>query len=177
MSVLIARPFPPSIEAFLQERRRTGADRFDEMWQGVLHVAPAPTGAHDDLLLQVMEILGPPARRAGIFPGAGGFNLGTAEDYRIPDGGIRRARSGATYFDTAALVVEILSPNDETFAKLPFYADHAVDEVVIVDPHSRSVRWLGLSGREYVDIDRSSVIALGPDALIQGIDWPPLTAS
>jgi Uma2 family endonuclease len=137
MSVLINSPLPESIETFLEERRRTGADRFDEMWEGVLHVAPAPTGARGDLLLQVMEKLGRLARQAGMVPCAGGFNLGSAEDYRIPDGGIRRHRSVATYFDTAALVVEILSPGDETFAKLTFYASHGVEENVIVDAHAK----------------------------------------
>jgi Uma2 family endonuclease len=173
MAVLIREPLPTSISAFLEERRRTGADRFDEMWEGVLHVAPAPTGAHDDLLAQVIELIGPPARAAGLVPGAGGFNLGDANDYRIPDGGIRRERSAAVYFETAALVVEIVSPNDETFAKLPFYADHAVDEVLIIDPADRTVRWLGRDDSGYRELTQSAVVPLGPAQLAAAIDWPP----
>ena len=33
---------PEVPEYMLWERRRTGADRWDEMWEGVLHMAPAP---------------------------------------------------------------------------------------------------------------------------------------
>jgi Uma2 family endonuclease len=48
---------------------------------------------------------------------------------------------------TAALV-EILSPADETPAKLPFYAAHQVDELLIVDPQSRTVSWCALVREE-----------------------------
>jgi Uma2 family endonuclease len=174
MPVLIREPLPDSIKAFLAERHRSGADRFDELWEGVLHVAPAPTGAHDDLLSQVMFLLTPPARAAGLVPGSGGFNLGDPNDYRIPDGGIRRERSSALYFDTAALVIEVLSPNDETDAKLPFYAAHAVDEVLIIDPIGRTVRWLGLEDGRYTEVAESSLFPLGPQSLAEGLEWPEL---
>jgi hypothetical protein len=56
--------------------------------------------------------------------------------------------------------------------KLPFYAAHHVDELLIVDPEKRSVSWLGLSGGEYQPIERSTLIALGPSELAERIDWP-----
>jgi hypothetical protein len=68
--------------------------------------------------------------------------------------------------------VEILSPGDETPAKLPFYAAHDVDELVIVDPLSRTVRWLALDQREYRPIEHSRLIPLGPDELAERLDWP-----
>ncbi len=37
---------PPDILAW---RKRTGADMWDEMWEGVLHMAPAPNREHQDL--------------------------------------------------------------------------------------------------------------------------------
>ena len=36
-------------EHILEWRRRTGADRYDEMWEGVLHMAPVPNRDHQDL--------------------------------------------------------------------------------------------------------------------------------
>src|ERR1044072_4845989 len=36
---------PPDI---LEWRRRTGADQWDEMWEGVLHMAPSPNRDHQD---------------------------------------------------------------------------------------------------------------------------------
>ena len=37
---------PPDILAW---RKRTGADMWDEMWEGVLHMAPMPNREHQDL--------------------------------------------------------------------------------------------------------------------------------
>jgi Uma2 family endonuclease len=73
---------------------------------------------------------------------------------------------------TAALVVEIVSPGDESWNKLPFYAVHHVDEMLIVDPSERTVHWLGLADGEYRDVPRSGLIDLGPDELVARIDWP-----
>ena len=35
---------------WLAERKRSGADRFDEMWDGVLHMPPSPSGRHQDFV-------------------------------------------------------------------------------------------------------------------------------
>jgi Uma2 family endonuclease len=43
-------------------------------------------------------------------------------------------------------VIEIVSPGDESWKKLPFYAERRVVEVLIVDPSQRSVHWLALAG-------------------------------
>jgi hypothetical protein len=67
--------------------------------------------------------------------------------------------------------------DDESWEKLPFYVAHDVDEVLIVDPTERRVRWLGLAGGEYRDVRRSGLIELGADELSQQIDWPPIEHS
>lgn len=173
MRTLLPDPPPAEFEALLERRRRSGADVHDEVWEGVLHMAPAPSGAHDDLQQQLAELLGPPGRAAGMLPTVGGFNVGEEDDFRVPDGGLRRERVVTTYYPTAALVFEVRSPGDETPEKLPFYAAHGVDEVLIVDPQARTVEWLGLEEGEYRPVDRSSLIELGPDELDQRLDWPP----
>ena len=75
------------------------------------------------------------------------------------------------YYPTAALVVEIVSPNDESWAKLPFYAAHDVDEVLIVDPKKREIHWLGLRGDRYEPIERSGLIDFGSKELAERIEW------
>jgi Uma2 family endonuclease len=102
----------------------------------------------------------------------GCFNLGTPDDYRVPDGGLFRPSPDALYCPTAALVIEILSPGDETWDKLPFYAAHNVDEVLIVDPPERLVHWLALTDGQYSPAQRSGLIALGPAQLAEQINWP-----
>jgi Uma2 family endonuclease len=74
--------------------------------------------------------------------------------------------------ETAALVVEIVSPDDKSWEKLPFYAAHHVDEVVIVDPVKRSVDWLARAGEGYEPSARSGLIEFGPDQLAEQLDWP-----
>lgn len=73
----------------------------------------------------------------------------------MPDGGLHRARRWGVWEPTAPLVVEIVSPDDETWQKLPFYAAHGVDEVLIVDPAKRAVHWLALVDGEHRPVERS----------------------
>ena len=101
------------------------------------------------------------------------FNLGEPDDYRVPDGGLFRPGPDDVYLATAALVVEIISPDDKTWEKLGFYAAHQVDELLIVEPRERRVDWLALQADgEYRPIERSALIALGPAELAERIDWP-----
>ena len=172
MPTLVMDPAPVEIEALLERRRRLGLDHRDEMWEGVLHMNPAPHGRHHRIGQQLAELLGPPATAAGLVPAIGIFNLGVPEDYRVPDGAIHRPGSDQMYYETAALVVEIVSPSDESWEKLSFYAAHHVDELLIVDPEQRSVSWLGLAADgEYRAIDRSGLIDLGSAELAEQIDW------
>lgn len=76
------------------------------------------------------------------------------------------------WLSTAAAVVEILSPDDESWQKLPFYAEHRVDEVLFVDPAERTITWLALRDGEYNPLQRSGLIELGPAELAEQLDWP-----
>lgn len=170
---LILDPPPPELEQLVERRRRLGQDRYDEVWDGVLHMNPFPSGAHADVMQQVSELLAPLARAAGLFPRLTGINIGTIDDFRGPDGVLQRERLMGVWHASAALVVEVVSPGDETWAKLPFYAAHGVDEVLIVDPDTQTVSWLRLIDGEYQPLERSGLIDLGPARLAGLIDWPP----
>ncbi len=170
---LILDPPTAGLGELLTRRRRSGLDRLDEVWEGVLHMVPAPGEAHARITQQLAELLGPLARAAGLIPMMGEFNLGASEhDFRVPDGGLHRAGGWGTWAPTAAVVVEITSPGDETWEKLPFYGAHHVDELLIVDPAERRVKWLALVHGEYQPIERSSLIDLGAADLAERIDWP-----
>jgi hypothetical protein len=173
MRTVVLDPPTAGLDELLERRHHSGLDRLDEIWEGVLHMVPAPSFGHASLTQQLAVILDGPARAAGLIPTMGEFNLGDSEhDFRVPDGGLHRPGAGGTWLPTAALVVEIVSPGDESWEKLPFYAAHKVDEVLIVDPDKRSVDWLALTGAEYRPIERSSLIDLGPSELGEQIDWP-----
>jgi Uma2 family endonuclease len=173
MPTLVLDPLPAEFEALLERRRELGQDLLDEVWKGVYHMNPAPHQRHAHIAQQLAELLGAPARDAGLVPMISIFNLGEADDYRVPDGGIFRPGPDEAYVPTAELVVEIVSPGDESWEKLVFYAAHGVNELLIVDPQKREVHWLGRQAdAEYRALERSALIALGPAQLAEQIHWP-----
>jgi len=174
MRALVLDPETSGLEKLLEIRRRSGLDRCDEVWGGVLHMVPAPNYRHASVQAQVIMILGPKARAAG-FEVIDQTNLGEGEkDFRVPDVSMHRPGTSGTWQSTAPLVVEVVSPRDESWDKLPFYAAHHVDEVLIVDPLERSVHWLALHDGEYRPIARSGLIDLGARELAAQIEWPPV---
>ena len=173
MPTLVLGTPPPELEALLERRRLAGVDRLDEVWQGVRHMVPGPSFEHARVATQLTLLLDAPARGAGLLLAMHEFNLGESEhDFRVPDGGLHRPGAAGVWLSTAAIVVEIISPGDETWQKLPFYAARDVDEVLIVDPTERSVTWLGLRVGEYEPVGRSGLIDLGPVELCEQVDWP-----
>jgi hypothetical protein len=173
MRTLWPDPPPDEVQEWLDRRQRWGADTHDEVWNGVLHVASFAVGSftHARVSAQVSALLATAAKNRGLTV-YGPVNIGVEEDYRVPDVCLHRYRVRGMWHPTAALVVETLSPNDDTWEKLPFYAAHNVDELLIVDPDTREVHWLGLIEGEYQPIERSGLIELGPVRLAQQIDWP-----
>ena len=135
---MVLGPQPEEVQTLIQRRRSLGIDTFDEVWEGSYHVAPAPNAAHAYLDDVLAVLLHPYAVAAGLV-GTGPFNLGESGDYRVPDRGYHRGRPTGTWLATAAVVVEIVSPDDETYDKFGFYAHHGVDELLVADPADLSV--------------------------------------
>lgn len=129
-------------QALLDERRQKGHDLFDEMWEGELHMVPAPSAGHQRLGGDLFLVLAPLARAAGLVPfyETGLYRPGVDDDYRVPDQlyarpeqvSVRGAEGGVP------LVVEIRSPHDETDKKLSWYADLGVGQVLVLDPSTRT---------------------------------------
>ena len=63
-----------------------------------------------------------------------------ADDYRA-HGGYHAGTPSDVWVPTACIVVEVLSPDDETFQKFDFYFAEGVQELVVADPASWSLRW------------------------------------
>ncbi|HEX3392463.1 MAG TPA: Uma2 family endonuclease [Solirubrobacteraceae bacterium] len=172
MRTLLPDPTPAEAKELLARRKRLGQDRRDEVWEGVYRVVPAPSGEHAALAAQVKALLRAAATTAGLIV-TDDFNVGDSKnDFRIPDGGLHQSQPRGVWIATAALVLEILSPGDETWEKLPFYAAHHVDEVLIIDPDTREAHWLALVSERYQPIETSGLIELGPAELTRRIVWP-----
>jgi Uma2 family endonuclease len=76
-----------------------------------------------------------------------------------------------TWIATAAIVVEVRSPDDETFEKFGFYFDHGVDEVLVADLVSRTVTWF-LRGTDcYVASATSELLSIGSAEVQTALGW------
>lgn len=131
-------------EHLLAERRRLGIDVFDEVWNGVLHMVPPPSSRHQRLGHELGAALLPRAKAKGLVAmhEAGVYRPGDERaDYRVPDLVYARPEhlSHRGVEGRAELVVEILSPGDETYDKLGFYAEMGVQELLVIDAASARV--------------------------------------
>jgi Uma2 family endonuclease len=130
---------PPEMLAW---RKRTGVDKWDEMWEGVLHMGPAPTRKHQGiagaletwLRTHWAEPNGNEVYHDVNVASIGGW---PEHDYRIPDLLLltpdRFHIDHEEYFEGApTVVVEIRTPGDEAYEKLAFYAKIGVPEAWVI---------------------------------------------
>jgi len=169
-TVILGAP-PLELAALLTRRRVLGLDAHDEVWEGVYHLAPHAHSDHGIVELEVGVALRRHGRAVGLVATAA-FNLGEPADYRVPDGGLHRQRPAVLYVPTAALVVEVLSPGDETMGKRAFYAAHGVEELLVADPAAQTLRLWRLEGPEHAEMTRSALLGVTLEELANEIDWP-----
>ncbi len=174
-------PVPQVTPELLAWRRSTGADRFDESWEGVLHMVPVPNHDHQEVAGLLWEWL----RRSWATRSMArvDFERNVARpgqwprDYRAPDLVIlmpdRLALDRNEYVDGGPdVVVEIRSPGDESDAKVPWYASIGCREIWIVD---RDTRGLTLF---VVRDGMAAPVAPGPDGWIRsGVTGIELTST
>jgi len=171
MKTVVLGPRPAALEALIRRRQDQGLDTFDELWEGTYHVAPAAHPAHGFVDHALAVLLDPYAKAAGLVA-TGPFNLGSPDDYRVPDHGYHRRLPDAVWVPTAAVVVEVVSPDDETYAKFSFYAANGVEELIVADPHTRSVRCFRRDGAGFAEVTESELLRVGASDLTAGIAWP-----
>ncbi|MBI5851470.1 MAG: Uma2 family endonuclease [Planctomycetes bacterium] len=136
-------------EHILEWRRQTDAGRRDEVWEGVLHMAPDPTIPHQELggeLLHWLKLHWARGQSRRVLTEVDVSRPGIpnwTKDFRCPDlvvlTGDDRAIDRVTHFEGGpSVVIEIRSPSDESYDKLPFYAAIGCKEIWIVDRDSRA---------------------------------------
>jgi len=148
---------PPHV---LEWRQQTGACQYDEIWEGVLHMPPMPNREHQDLegsletwlRLHWARPLGNKVYHQINVASPRGW---PDKNYRVPDLVLltpqRFGIDRNAYFEGAPdVVVEIHSPDDESYEKLAFYAGLGVREVWIIDRDSRRPELFVCSQGHYV---------------------------
>jgi Uma2 family endonuclease len=125
----------------LEQRRRLGIDGRDEVWEGVLHMVPPAFERHQRFEGELISVLKELARPLGlrVAPEVGFYQAD--DDFRVPDLAVYRPdQASARGLEAAAeLLVEILSPQDESRIKLPWYAARDVREVLLIDRDTLAV--------------------------------------
>lgn len=144
MAILLTDPWLE--ERLKAERDLSGADRYDEVWEGICMMVPMPGDEHQQIVMRIAAI----SQEAVGWPELGevraGVNLSDRgddweHDYRVPDVAVflraGRAENCGTHWRGAAdLLVEITSPGDRTREKIPFYDRLGVVELLLVDRQS-----------------------------------------
>jgi Uma2 family endonuclease len=160
------------VEEWIARRRARGQDLYDEVWHGEYHVAPALHPWHAFLQDQISVALQNATDARRLFK-TGPFNLGrTKDDFRVPDLGVHRVLPASVWVPTAAMVVEVVSPEDESWLKFDHYAAHGVNEMLIADPHGRSLHLFVLADGKYEPTDRSELLGIDIADVHAAIDWP-----
>ncbi|WP_165367806.1 Uma2 family endonuclease [Phytoactinopolyspora endophytica] len=171
MRTVLVGELPPEFHDLLERRRALGQDLFDEVWEGEYHVAPAPHGLHGRVEIQLACILRPRADLAGL-QGSGPCNIGTPDDYRVPDQAYFADQAPRTFNASAEIVVEIVSPGDESREKFGFYFRVGVKEILIVDPDTRSIEWYARADSGFRLVEGSDLLSTSTAELTKAIHWP-----
>jgi len=126
-------------ESFLVERERRGQNKLDERWEGEWHLVNPPRSWHNLLNSELFWVLTVLARQRLLVGSCEAMGVFAAkDDWRIPDQLFCRPEDVTDEgVSSAELVVEVRSPGDDSYAKLPFYAARGVSEVLIVQESRR----------------------------------------
>ena len=134
---------PDLDERLRAERRASGGDRFDEVWDGVYMMSPIANNEHQGLaagLTAVLQIVLGFGDRGVVYPGV---NVTDQEEhwehnYRCPDvavylSGTTAQDRGTHWLGGPDFAVEITSRGDRTRDKLSFYAAVGTRELLVID--------------------------------------------
>jgi Uma2 family endonuclease len=149
-----------------RERAASGADRYDEVWDGVYVMSPLADIEHQQIvggLHAILQIVIKWSKQGEVFPGC---NISDRDEdwtrnYRIPEIAVYLNDNRALFRDTHVvggpdLAVEITSPDERPRAKLPFYAKVATREVLLLDRKRWRLELYRLDGRKLVRVGRST---------------------
>ncbi len=149
-------------EALIQERRRLGLDRYDEVWEGMYVMPSLPSNAHQELVDDLGVIIHEVIKKPGLGKGYPGVNVSDRrlrwkDNYRCPDLAVvlrgSRAIDCGTHFHLGPdFLVEIESPGDDTEDKVPFYSQIGVRELLIIHRDRRTLRLLRNDGQDLVEV-------------------------
>ncbi|MCC7420957.1 MAG: Uma2 family endonuclease [Planctomycetaceae bacterium] len=171
---------PTVDESTIIARQRAGIDQFDEVWEGVYVMSPLADLQHQDLDLTLAMILRICIDWCGLGQTFAGVNISDRkrnwrQNYRCPDVAVflnetRAVAYKAHWYGGPDFGIEIVSENDRTLEKLPFYEQVRTRELLVIERDPWAIQLyrleddaLRLSGTSLVDKPetlRSQVVPL-----------------
>lgn len=132
-----------------ESRHASGLDRYDEVWEGVYMMAPLANNEHQILAFRLAVICQEATGWDDENQVFAGINLsdrdeGWTENYLVPDVAVFLKGTKAQDRETHWLggpdfAIEIVSLDDRSRDKLPFYAKVATRELVLLDRYPWSL--------------------------------------
>jgi hypothetical protein len=139
-AIILDRDVEKAIRA---ERAALGIDRHDEVWDGVYVMSPLGDLEPEQLVGELSAILHVVIAWAGLGTVQPGANVSDQDDdwtknYRVPDVVVvlnetTAVARGPYWLGGPDFAIEVMSENDQTRDKLPFYAKVGTHELLIVD--------------------------------------------
>src|SRR5437868_9097757 len=124
-------------------RRRQGIDHWDEVWDGVYVMSPPADIEHFALNTDLVDVFVEVVKKAGlgeVFSGVAVSDRkeGWKKNFRVPDVAVFLKGNAAQdcethWFGGPDFAVEVVSPNDHTRKKIPFYETVGTRELLVVD--------------------------------------------
>jgi Uma2 family endonuclease len=149
-----------------RERQATGADRFDEVWDGVYFMPPIANNEHQFFQSQLAHVIQTALGSTDHGVVYAGVNVSDREktwtkNYRCPDvavvlPGCRAKNRGTHWWGGPDFVIEIISPKDRSKEKIPFYARVGVRELLLIDRNPWSLELYRLQGQNLLSAGRST---------------------
>lgn len=125
----------------IEQRRASGADRYDEVWDGVYVMSPLANNEQQEYVTQISSILTVAIDWKGLGRTLAGANVsdrreGWKHNYRIPDvlvflNDCQAIDCGTHWFGGPDLAVEVASEGDQSLEKLDFYGKVGTGMVLV----------------------------------------------
>jgi hypothetical protein len=151
----------------IAKRRRTGVDRFDEVWNGVYVMSPLANNEHQDIGTGLSSVICFVIAFAGLGRVFNGCNVSDRQtrwkrNYRCPDvavflNGKPAIDCGSHWFGGPDFGVEIVSKGDRSRKKFGFYAKVGTRELLIADRYPWALELYVLKGQQFELAGRSKV--------------------
>jgi len=171
---------PMQLASLIRDRRKSGGDRYDEVWDGVYVMSPLADNEHQSLASKLTSIIewaigsNPDVL---VFQGCNVSNHRRrwSRNYRIPDvavflPGNPAENRGTHWYGGPDFAVEIESPFDRSREKFDFYAQVGVVELLFVARRPWSLELFRRADSEWELIGRSEPDV--PSPLLQSAVLP-----